>query len=549
MRVPAGMVLAGALLLAACSRPGDGPAPPPPPKVQVGGATGQELAAEQVLRKGNGTEPETLDPHRAEGVTSSNVLRDLFEGLVTEAADGTLIPGAAASWTVSGDGRVYTFTLQPRGRWSNGDPVVAEDFAFGLRRSADPSTLSEYSAILYPIDNAEAVVNGQLPPEKLGVRALDERTLEIRLHSPTPYLLGLLTHSSTYAVHRPSVEKFGDQFARPGNLVSNGAYRLNAWKVQSHIQLVRNPHYWEDDKTTIDEVWYYPVENAESELNRYRANEFDMTETVPNRQIPWLRRNLPDELRIAPYLGSYVYGFNTSQPPFKDNIPLRKALALALDRDILVEKITGAGEIASYGWVPPVTGYRNQQPAWATWTQEQRNEEARRQYALAGYSAEKPLRVQLLHNTEINHRRLAVAMAAMWRDVLGMETEILNQEWQVFLQTRRTRIDTQVFRYGWIGDYDDPYTFAEILESKHGLNDMAYDNPRYDALLLQASREADPAARMQLLEEAERIMLDDMPVLPIYYYVSKQLVKPWVAGYASNIMDHHHTRHFRILKH
>ena len=543
------VALVALALLAACSRPGEDVALPVPKTIQVGGATGQELAAEQILRKGNGTEPESLDPHRAEGVTSSNTLRDLFEGLVTEAPDGTLIPGAAESWTISADGRVYTFKLQPNGRWSNGDPVVAEDFAFGLRRSADPATLSEYSAILYPIDNAYAVVNGSLPPDRLGVQALDPHTLEIRLHSPTPYFLGLLTHSSTYPVHRPSLQKFGDRFARPGNLVSNGAYRLNDWVVQSYIQLVRNPYYWENDKTTLNEVWYYPVENAESELNRYRADEFDMTETVPNRQIPWLKKNLPRELHIVPYLGSYVYGFNTSQPPFKDNIPLRKALAMALDRDILVGKITGAGEIAAYGWVPPVTGYKTQEPVWASWTQAERNAEARRLYAQAGYSTDKPLRVQLLHNTEINHRRLAVAMAAMWRDVLGVETEILNQEWQVFLQTRRTKIDTQVFRYGWVGDYNDPYTFAEILESKHGLNDMVYNNPRYDQLLLQASREADPAARMALLEEAERIMLDDMPVLPMYYYVTKRLVKPWVSGMEDNIMDHHHSRHLRILKH
>ncbi|MEZ5564189.1 MAG: peptide ABC transporter substrate-binding protein [Gammaproteobacteria bacterium] len=537
------------LLLTACSRPGEEDTLPVPKTVHVGGSSGQELAAEQILRRGNGAEPETLDPHRAEGVTSSNVLRDLFEGLVDEAPDGALIPGAAESWTISADGRVYTFKLRANGRWSNGDPVTADDFVFGLRRSADPATLSEYSAILYPIENAEAVVHGSLPPERLGVRAIDSHTLEIRLHSPTPYLLGLLTHSSTYPVHRQSVEKYGNLFARPGNLVSNGAYSLKAWVVQSYIQLVRNPYYWENNLTTIDEVWYYPVENAESELNRYRANEFDMTETVPNRQIPWLRKNLPDELRIAPYLGSYVYGFNTTQPPFKDNIPLRKALAMALDRDVLVNKITGAGEIAAYGWVPPVTGYRGQHPVWASWTQEERNAEARRQYALAGYSAEHPLKVQLLYNTEINHRRLAVAMAAMWRDVLGVHTELLSQEWRVFLQTRRSRIDTQVFRYGWVGDYDDPYTFAEILESKHGLNDMGYNNPRYDELLHQASREADAKVRMALLEEAERVMLDDMPILPMYFYVSKKMLKPWVAGYEDNIMDRHYSRHLRILKH
>lgn len=543
-------LLLALLLLSGCSRPGSDETGPIPQAVHVGGATGEELAAEQVLRRGNGAEPDSLDPHRAEGVTSANILRDLYEGLVDEAADGSLVPGAAESWTISADGRIYTFKLRANARWSNGDPVTAQDFVYGLRRSADPATLSKYSAILYPIENAEQVVNGKLPPDQLGVRAIDDHTLEIRLHSPTPYLLGLLSHASTYPVHRASVEKYGNLFTRPGNLVTNGAYSLKAWVVQSYIELVRNPFYWDNAHTTINEVWYYPVENAESELNRYRANEFDMTETVPNRQIPWLKKNLPNELHIAPYLGSYVYGFNTTQPPFKDNIPLRKALAMALDRDVLVDKITGAGEIAAYGWVPPgVAGYRSQQPDWAHWTQEQRNAEARRLYAQAGYSADHPLKVQLLYNTEINHRRLAVAMAAMWRDVLGAQTEILSQEWRVFLQTRRTKIDTQVFRFGWIGDYNDPYTFAEILQSQNGINDMGYDNPRYDALVAQASTEADAGRRMALLEEAERVMLDDMPILPIYFYVSKQMVKPWVAGFKGNILDHHASRQLRILKH
>lgn len=535
------------LLSVACSRHDE--VQLPAQSQGVGGASGQELAAVQILRRGNGTEPETLDPHRAEGVTAANVLRDLFEGLVTEAADGELIPGAAASWTVSDDGLVYTFKLQPEGRWSNGDPVTADDFVYGLRRSADPATLSEYSAILYPIENAAEVVAGTLPPDRLGVRAIDAQTLEIRLHAPTPYLLGLLTHASTYPVNRKSVEQYGARFARPGKLVGNGPFQLSEWVVQSHIRLIRNPYYRDNVHTTLTEVWYYPVENAEAELNRYRAGELDMTQTIPARQIAWLRKHLPDELHISPYLGSYVFGFNTTQPPFRDAPKLRKALALALDRDILTSRISGAGELPAYSWVPPVSGYTQQVPDWAHWTQARRNAEARRLYAEAGYSASHPLRMQLLYNTESNHRRLAVAMAAMWREVLGVETELLNQEWQVFLQTRRSRIDTQLFRYGWIGDYNDPYTFAEILESKHGLNDMGYSNPRYDALLAAAARDGNPVTRMAALGEAERVMLDDMPIIPLYFYVSKQMVKPWVAGFEPNIMDHHHSRHLRILEH
>lgn len=547
---PGRALLAACLLvLAACGGARPEADAPLSPAVAVGGASGQELAAQQVLRKGNGTEPETLDPHRAEGVTASNVLRDLFEGLVTESADGSLIPGAAQSWTVSPDGLVYTFTLRPDGRWSNGDPVTADDFVYGLRRSADPATLSAYSAILYPIANAEAVVAGRLPPAQLGVRALDARRLEIRLQAPTPYLLGLLTHSSTYPVHRPSVERYGEGFPRPGRLVSNGPFALAEWVVQSHIRLKRNEHYWDNAHTTLNEVWYYPVDNPESELNRYRAGELDMTETVPNRQIPWLRERLPGELHIAPYLGSYSFGFNTRQPPFRDQPGLRRALAMALDRDILTGRISAAGELPAYSWVPPIPGYPLVQPPWARWTQAQRNAEARRLYAAAGYSARNPLKVQLLYNTDTNHRRLTVAMAAMWREVLGVETELVNQEWQVFIATRRERLETQVFRYGWIGDYNDPYTFAEILQSSHGLNDMGYVNPRYDALLARAAREADPAVRMATLAEAEAVMLEDMPMLPLYFYVSKQMVKPWVAGFATNIMDHHHSRFLRILKH
>ena len=534
------------LLLGGC---GGEPETVAPAAVQVGGASGKELAALQILRKGNGAEPESLDPHRAESVAASNILRDLFEGLTAEAPDGRIVPGAAERWEASADGLTYTFHLRAGGRWSNGEPVTAGDFEFGLKRSCDPATLNEYASILYPIANAEAVITGKLPPQALGVRALDDATLEIRLQGPTPYLLGLLAHATAYPVHRASVEKFGNRYARPGNLVSNGAYRLEEWVVQSHIRLLRNPHYWDDARTTINEVFYYPIENDDSEINRYRAGELDFTEGLPFRQVRWLRENLPREVRISPYLGTYYFGFNNTRAPFKDNLPLRMALSLAVDREILTQRVMGSGEIAAYGFVPPVQDYTGQRAPWAGWTQEQRNEEARRLYREAGYSEDDPLVVEVLYNTDQNHKRIAGALAAMWKQTLGVRARLLNQEWKVFLENRKRKLVTQVFRSGWIGDYNDAYTFAQLMHSANGQNDPGYRSAAYDDLLDQAALEPDAQRRRELMQAAERQLLADMPLIPLYFYVSKRLVKPWVGGYTPNIMDHHHSKDFYILKH
>ena len=515
----------------------------------IGGESGQELAGNQVLRWGNGAEPQSVDPHRTEGVPGSNIGRDLFEGLISEAPDGTVIGGAAESWQVSDDGRTYTFALRRDARWSNGDPVTADDFVYSLRRSLDPATLSRYTFILNPIVNAEAAAAGRLPTTDIGVRAVDTHTIEIELVNSTPYFLGLLTHSASYPVHPPSIEAHGGQYARPGNLVSNGAYQLDEWVVQSHVKLVRNPFYWDNDETTIDEVWYYPTEDQTAELSRYRAGELDLTNSIPKRQLRWIRENLPDELVVAPYLGAYYYGFNMTQPPFDGSPELRRALTLAVDREIITGQITAAGEVPSYGWVPPVQNYTGQQMPEAAWTQEQRIEEARRLYALAGYSDENPLRTQIIYNTQEDHRRIAVAIASMWKEALGVEVKILNQEWKVFLDTRRQRIETEVYRGGWIGDYNDAYTFAELFESNSALNDSGYSNPQYDQLLRDATEEGDTVRRAELLQQSERILLEDLPILPLYFYVSSRMVKPWVGGYTSNIMDHHRSKNFYILEH
>jgi oligopeptide transport system substrate-binding protein len=353
----------------------------------------------------------------------------------------------------------------------------------------------------------------------------------------------------TYPVHRASFERYGDQFTRPGNLVTNGPFTLAEWVVQSHIKLVRNHYYWDDANVRLEEVWFYPTEDQPAELKRYRAGELDWTDVVPASQMKWLRQNLAHELVIAPYLSSYFYGFNNTKPPFKGNPNLRRALALAVNRQIIAEQVLGAGQIPSFGWVPPVANYTSQSMPEAGWTQEQREAEAKRLYAAAGYSAENPLRTEILYNTQENHRRIALAIAAMWKQVLGVQTKITNQEWKVFIDTRNRQQETQVYRHGWVGDYNDAFTFAELWRSTSGQNDIGYRNADYDRLVTAAQSELDLGKRAQILQEAERILLADMPLMPLYFYVTARLIKPWVKGYAPNIMDHHHHKSFYLLKH
>ena len=507
-------------------------------------------AAQQVLHHGNGAEPNSLDPHRAEGVSTSNIVRDLFEGLTGISPQGDVVPAAAESWTVSADGRRYTFTLRSGLRWSDGSALVADDFVAGLQRSISPATGNTFAQMLNAIDNADAVLKSQLPPAALGVTAPDARTLVIQLAAPTPYLLGLLSHPSAFPVHRPSLQQWGRDFARPGRLVSNGAYALRDWVVQSHVELVRNPQYWNNASTVVERVFYHPSEDINAELKRYAADEFDTTYEIPLVQATALRARYGRELRIAPYLGSYYYGFNLSKPPFRDNPKLRQALTMAIDREVIVGKVMNGLALPAYSYVPQgIWNYTPQQPVWAAWPREKKLAEARRLYAEAGYSAAKPLTVELRYNTHDDHKRIALVMAAMWKQWLGVHTRLINEEFKVFLQNRKLHQVTQVFRSAWISDYDDATSFLDLQTTTHGRNDSVYRNPAYDALLAEAAATADVTARRALLEQAERLMLADQPVLPIYTYVSKHLVKPWVAGWVDNAYDYHYSKDLQVLAH
>ena len=511
---------------------------------------GTPLAQEQVLRRGNGSEPGTLDPHKSKGIPASRIQRDLYDGLVLEAADGSLIPGVATHWEISEDGLRYTFHLR-KSLWSNGDPVTAEDFVVGMRRTVDPATGSDYATTLASIRNAPEITAGKLPSTTLGVKALDDYTLEIELAGPTPYFLGLLTHSTTYPIHRASYEQFGDKFTRPSNLVGNGAYKLTEWVVNSHIKLERNHLYWDDENTTINTVFYYPTEDTDSEVLRYRAGEIDFTNyEVPSSAIPTLRESIPDELYITPWFGNYYVGMNVTRPPFKDNIKLRKALTMAIDREILTDKVLRDGVIPAYGFVPPGTlNYTSFEYDWKDWPREKRLAEARRLYEEAGYSKDNPLRIEYRYNTNENHKKIALAVTTMWRKNLGVYSSIINQEWKVFLDVRVSRRVTESYRDAWIGDYNDPYTFLELGISTNRLNYSGFNNPRYDELLRLSGQEYNVEKRRKLLQDAEAIMMEEYVAAPIYYYVSKRLIKPYVKGYVNNVLDHHHTKDMYILQH
>ena len=507
------------------------------------------LADEQIVNRGNGGEPETLDPHLAQGVPASHILRDLFEGLTTDSAEGDLIPGAALRWNISRDARTYTFYLRRDLTWSNGEPLTAGDFVYSLQRALNPETASSAARTLLPVQNAREVLAGELPVEELGISLLDEFSMQITLTGPTPYFLGLLASPVAYPVNRKNLEEFGDQFAKPDKLVSNGAYVLKGWTPRVSIELRKNPRFREAELTLIERVLYIPTEDRSAEVKQFRSGELDWTNEVPNNQFKWLQRHYPDELVISPWMGSYFFGFNLTQEPFIDNPSLRMALILAIDRQIITEKVTQFGEKPSFALVPPgIDGYVPFSPEYADWAQEERNHEASRLYEQAGYSEERPLRIEIRYNTSDNDKKIALAIASMWKQALGVNVTLVNEEFRVFLQNREQKVITQVFRAGWISDYNDPYSFLELFRTGHGRNDYGFSNSTFDALLDEVGTERVRARRERLMFEAERVLMSDHVIVPIFTYVTKRLVNPHLRGWHNNVMDHHPTRNMFKLK-
>jgi oligopeptide transport system substrate-binding protein len=489
------------------------------------------------LIRGNGPDPDSLDPQKARSVESQTILRDLCEGLTSLDKTAAVAPGVAREWSVSADGKTYTFKLRPDARWSNGDRVVAADFVAGLRRLVDPATASSYAQVIDIIANAGQIVAGKKTPDTLGVTAPDDSTVVIELSTPAAYLPSLLSHPSTCPVHRPTLAARGASFARPGVMVSNGPFVLKEWVQNSHILATRNRHYWNDSATRLDAVRYLLIADENAELTRYRAGELHVTVVVPRGQFDWIKANLADQLHISPQLNTYFYGFNLDRAPFKDHPQLRRALSLVIDREKLAQLVLRVGELPAYGWVPPgVSNYTSQSLDYRDEPLADRVAEARRLYAEAGYSSARPLRFELRYNAGEVHSKLAVAIASTWKEALGVEARLTAVEFKSLLQDI-DRGDVEVFRSSWVGDYNDAYTFAQYLKSDFGINLPHYRNPAYDLLLTRAAGEVDPASRRALLEEAERLMLRDHPLIPLYFYVNKHLVKPEVEGWYDNVMN------------
>lgn len=503
-------------------------------------------AADAVLDRGNGPEPTTLDVHRGSEVNAQNILTDLYEGLVTFAADGRIVPGMAERWDVSADGLIWTFHLRDGLRWSNGDGLDAAQFVASMQRALDPETAAPLAPLFASIRNAPAVMRGEQPTTALGIRAPDTRTVVIELTQPTA-LLERLVLPIAAPIHLPTLMQHGAQHTRPGKQVGNGAYRLVEWTPQASLLLERNPHFHTASQVAIDRVRFHVTEDASTEQKRFVAGDLDLTEVVPPGRLDRLRERFGSQLRISPYLGSFYFGYNLRRAPFAAQPKLRRALSLAIDRDLLTRYITALGETPAYSLVPPeMFGNAAIVPPDASKSQAERVAEAQRLYAEAGYTRATPLDVELRYNTSTPHRRLALAVAAMWREQLGVRTRLVNEEWKVFVQNRRIGRLTEVFRGGWIADVDDPLSFLEAFDGPSPTHWTGYVDANFSRQL--AAARATPNARLRLRRyaEAESLLMQSQPILPVYFYVSKHLVRDEVEGYVANPLDRHPSRWMRL---
>ncbi|MCW6538313.1 ABC transporter substrate-binding protein [Yersinia ruckeri] len=491
-----------------------------------------ELAATQSITINNGAEVSSLDPHKVEGVAETNVILNLLEGLVSNDAEGHIIPAVATHWE-NNDFKVWTFHLRDDAVWSDGTPVTAEDFVYSWQRLVDPKVGSPYASYLQyaRIDNVDDVLKGIKKPETLGVKALDGKTLQVTLSQPVPYFISMLSHTSMKPVNREVVEKFGDKWTLPGNFVGNGAYNLKDWVVNERIVIARNPTYWNNQATVVNQATFLPIASEVSAVNRYRSGEIDLTGgAIPPNLFAKMKQDIPQEVHVSPYLCTFYYEINNAKAPFTD-VRVRTAIKMTLDRDIIANKIMGQGQIPAYGFTPNfMAGANFTPPEWAGWTQEKRNEVAKKLLAEAGYHDKNPLKFSLLYNTSDQNKQQAIAAASMWQKNLGAQVTLQNQEWKTSLESRHQG-QFDVARATWCADYNEPSAFLNMLLSDSSNNTFFYKSPEFDAILAKTLTVADEKSRAALYQQAENLLDKNSVMVPVYYRVSVRLIRPTVGGF------------------
>ena len=504
--------------------------------------------ATQVLHFGNGSEPQGLDPHIVTGVPEHHLLISMCEGLtIANPKGGPNLPGVAESWEISPDGKTYRFFLNKNARWSNGDLLVADDFVWSWMRILTPSLGSQYPDMLYYVAGAADYHQGITTDfSTVGVTALSDHELQVTLNNPTPFFIKLLSHYSTYPVHKASILKHGSiddrngQWTRHGNFVCNGPMNLKTWELNKQIIVEKNPLYWDAEKVQLQEIRYYPVSNESTEDRMFRAGQLHVTNVVPLEKCPVYIENKNPNLRIEPYMGTYFYRVNTKHPVLQDK-RVRQALAFALNRDQIVNNVSKCGQQAAYSFTPPGTaGYEPETSITFD------PELARQLLAEAGYADGSDFPVlEILFNTQEGHRKIALAVQQMWQENLGISVQLVNQDWKVYLAREMTG-DFQISRAGWIGDYEDPNTFLDTLRPNRGNNKTGWENQEYDALLALANATIDQNDRYELLNQAEQLLIDEMPIIPIYTYVRQYQISNDVQGWYPNIIDTHHPKYIYL---
>ncbi|MBV0842073.1 ABC transporter substrate-binding protein [Serratia liquefaciens] len=490
---------------------------------------GVQLAAKQELVRANGYEPATLDPNLAESNVEFYIFNDLFEGLLRVGKNGEVIPALATKWETKGT--VWTFHLRPEAKWSNGDPVTADDFVFSWRRLTDPKTASPYGSYLasaYVLNAAEINAGGK-PPSELGVKALDAHTLQVTLAEPNSYLLKQLVHFPVLPVNRKVVEQYGKNWTQPQNFVGNGAFKLAQWVVNEKVVLERNTQYWDNAHTVLNKVTFLPLQGF-PEVARFRAGEIELGYSAPPELYQQLKKNLGDEQLVTyPLLSTSYFAFNNRQPPFND-VRVRQALNLALDKQVIAGKVLGYGQQSAWTFTPTGSGGFTLQPGVAAgWSQEQRIAQAKKLLAEAGFNAQHPLRFTLLYSNDATIKKIVIAASAMWKKNLGAEVTLQNQERKVVLDNINNGQYSAAFSR-WLADYNDPSTFLNVFRSTSSENSAKYANEHYDRLLHQATAAQSPEQVQQAFQQAEDVLAVDTPVAPVYYEANATLVKPYVKG-------------------